>query len=116
VSDSQKTNRRSGRTQFMLIAALMAHDKGRAVYVMGFNEAHVMTLRQQFNEVLGRLGRDPDEQGLSSIKFETSSSLENFNWETGRLSGNPNCTVFVDHHAIEAKFAWLFHEQARWNK
>jgi hypothetical protein len=80
----------------MLQEAISLTGKGKAVYVIAHNRDQAEMLKQ----MAGRIGK------TLGIKFETPSSLSNFDWETLRLRGaHPNCIVLVDHYAIEAKFA-----------
>lgn len=70
---------------------------GRAVYVIADNERD----RRRLEIECFKTG----EPNLG-IKFETSGSPGNFDWEQMRLIGaHPNCVVLVDHHAIEDKYA-----------
>ena len=112
------SNRATGRSTYMLIAALMAHDRGRAVYVIGNDVGHADMLQSELREIMARLGRDPAEKGISSIKFECESSLgDSFNWESGQMrDANPKCIVFIDHYALESKFSWVLREMHRFDK
>jgi len=114
---SHKTYPRSGRTTTMLTAALMAHDKGKAVYVIGIDHAHADWMRDEMRVIMERFGRNPMERGISSIKFECESSLaDSFDWRTGILHGAAkNVEVFVDHFALESHFSWAFREAHRFD-
>lgn len=117
MSRAPYTIPRSGRSTYMLIAALMAHDSGKAVYVIGADHEHASILESELGRILDRLGRSASETGISSIKFECTDGLSNFNWETGVLQGaDKNCVVFVDHFAIERKFSWALREMHRFDR
>ena len=88
-------HRQSGRTTRMLADAIELARAGRAVYVVGESLSHSRRLEIQGGSEARELG----------IKFETASSLRNFDLRTMHLIGaHPNCTVLVDHHAIEAAY------------
>jgi hypothetical protein len=80
----------------MLEEARRLKNEGRAIYVMAADYQHAKILREQFG----------DEN--NSVKFETPSSLQNFDWRELRLvNAHPNCVVLVDHFAIEVHFSRL---------
>lgn len=67
---------------------------GKTIYVIADNPDH----KKQLEVLFG----DPDPR----VKFETSSSVGNLDWERMRLIGaHPNSVVLVDHYAIEERFS-----------
>jgi len=79
----------------MLAEAVKLAKKKRAVYIVVANASQKHLMEKQCGEAFRRLG----------IKFETSESASNFDWETMALRGaHPNCVTLVDHYAIEARF------------
>lgn len=94
-------NRRTGRTTRMMEEAKALARAGKAVYVVA---QHTRILKDE--ETL-RLG----------IKFESTSSLSNFDWLAMRLRGDhPNCVVLVDHYAIETYFSRVLEMLHRYDK
>ena len=68
----------------------------RAVYIVAANEQHAERIRRELGD---------EHHG---IKVETEDSLGNLDWKTLTLRGaHPNCSVLVDHYAIEIKFSRL---------
>ena len=84
----------TGRTTRMLQEAIQCSKEGRAVYVVAATQQHMRQLQKM-------CGAD----GLF-IKFETLGSLSDFDFINMRSIGaHPNCLFFIDHYAIECKFA-----------
>ena len=97
-------NRQTGRTTRMMEEAKALARAGRAVYVVLAYPAHKRHLEDKDTVRLG-------------IKFETPTTLSNFDWGTMTLTGAyQNCAVLVDHYAIESHFSRLLAMLHRYDK
>ena len=97
-------NRRTGRTTRMMEEAKALARVGRAVYVIFGYPAHNRNLEDEESIQLG-------------IKFETPTSMSNFDWPTMSLKGaHRNCVVLVDHYAIESYFSRMLAVLHRYDK
>ena len=97
-------NRRTGRTTRMMEEAKARARAGRGGYVILGHAAHKRHLEDEESIHLG-------------IKFETPTSMSNFDWPTMRLKGaHPNCLVLVDHYAIESYFSRMLAVLHRYDK
>ena len=97
-------NRRTGRTARMMEEAKALARVGRAVYVILGYPAHKRHLEDEESVQLG-------------IKFETPTSMSNFDWPTMSLKGaHRNCVVLVDHYAIESYFSRMLAVLHRYDK
>lgn len=96
----------TGRTTRMLDDAMEQARNGHAVYVIAASQRHKQILEHMGGEEAHKLG----------IKFETTHSMGNFNWQTMRLSGaHPNCVVIADHYTIESEFAAMLNMLHRYD-
>lgn len=84
----------------MLSAAARAAADRRSVYV-------IVESMRQVDYMLDLAHKHGIARHIDNgaIKFETCNSV-NFDWYTGTIIGaHPNCLVFVDHCAIEQRYA-----------
>lgn len=87
-------------------AGLAALD-GRGVYIICASAKE----ESRIEHLVEKLG-----YGDLGIKVETQAGLPNFDWQTMTLRGaHPNCMVFVDHYAIEARFSLMLAELHRYD-
>lgn len=87
--------RGTGRTTRMIEYAILQAKNGRAVYVLAATESHANYLRRTAGEKASLLG----------VKFGTSESFGNVDWQNMKLkNAHPNCVLIADHYAIESKF------------
>ena len=102
--DLSERSSSTGRTTRMLGHALFFARAGRAVYVVAADPGHAEVMREQVQVMSGITDKEP-----LGIKFETATSLGNFDWDTLTLiGGHSNCEVLVDHFAIEQRFSRVF--------
>jgi len=95
--------RRSGRTTRMMEQAEKEAKAGKAVYVIFANAA------------LAAMYKTPEREALG-IKFETPSSLPNFNWRRWTNPGaNENCVFLADHFTIENHWCTVLEMAHRWD-
>jgi len=96
--------RQTGRTRRMVAKAVELAREGRAVYIMTVDQRYATDIRSML----------PDEP--LGIKVEGCASVSNFDFDELRLRGaHPNCTVLVDHAAIEARYGKVLNEWLRYD-
>lgn len=104
VGANEDKHRQTGRTTRMMEEAKASARAGRAVYVIVSHLAYVRFFEDEETIQLG-------------IKFETPTSMSNFDWPTMSPKGaHPNCVVLVDHYAIESYFSRMLAVLHRYDK
>ena len=113
VTDSK---RRTGRTYRMLVAAIDEARKGKYVMVFAASQAQAEALQKQAAELTGTksyatmIAVDGGE-----ITFESVAGGQ-WDWDLWRARGAfPTIPVYVDHHAIENRYAKALAEWTRWD-
>jgi len=111
MSTPPDLHRQTGRTTRMLTEAFKLAKEGKAVYVIAANHGHIFQMEEMADRLFGA-----GEASALGVKFETSASLPSFDFRTMQLKGaHPSCRVFVDHWAIESKYARMLNELHRFD-
>ena len=108
--------RLTGRTYRMLIAALDEARKGKYVMVFAGSKSQAEALQKQAAKMAGvEPYATKIRVGDGEITFESTQG-DQWDWESWRARGAfPAIPVYVDHAAIEDKYARALVEWARWD-
>lgn len=103
--------RGSGRTHRILTQALDAAEKAPLVFVLGWDEGHVVQLMEHLMQILNQTKHLPTSVNKatrtvelkegSKVRFVSSKS-GNWDWDVQRMRGyDPKIPVFIDHWTAE---------------
>jgi hypothetical protein len=107
----------------MLKDAIAQAKNGGTCIVGAANSQHAKTLVEAVRKMIRRTKRLPEFRGLSPvlgvgqgmITFCTIDQFNAFDPETMRVIGTEGMILFIDHHAIETKYARLLEMLHRWD-
>lgn len=115
--------RRTGRTTRLLEAAYHEAEKGNEVFVVTCSATQANRLIEQFIKTYGGKSdhptprvclRDEDGKEIGSVIFQRPGGT--FCWDQmGFFGADPDSPVFVDHYAIEKKYARILEELHRFD-
>ena len=100
--------RATGRTTRMLMDAIQQAKNGHDVCVVAANLEHAGILRQMYCDMV-------PEEDVTLVKFASVAMIENFDWDTLRIKGEPNSKILLDHYTVEAKFEKLLEMYHRYD-